>query len=280
METAKLISQLVNAHKVSSIIVPLSEAVEINKRTHGIKDLSLNELFSHVIETGGDIYETILDESKNGKLIDTGLVPDKLFFVLSKALRNCVILYNSASLSLIKDDIIDLFSNNIDFIQQYQNDTEIELNGKLSEQERKKLEQESFGYVTSSLSQAFMPIWLFHTNLYTSGFIKEDELVRLNRDASDYVVTVIDTIMKRLKSPQGKYSDAFSPSTMFICSEMIANITHSYNCKLIKNQKHLDVYITSPDKVLSSLLPAIYSCFSAMNDVVESAVFGKHNSRS
>ena len=98
----------------------------------------MNELFSHVIETGGDIYETILDESKNGKLIDTGLVPDKLFFVLSKALRNCVILYNSASLSLIKDDIIDLFSNNIDFIQQYQNDTEIELNGKLSEAGKKK----------------------------------------------------------------------------------------------------------------------------------------------
>lgn len=271
MIDTKYVSQLVNAHKVSGLLIPLIEAVEINRVTRGVDRLSVKDLLKHVVESGGEIFQSLLDE--NDRVLDTGLIPDKLFLTLSKSLRNNIVLYNNPSLSLVKDDMIDLFDSNIDFIQRYKNDAIEEVvknsNGKTPENEKKRSAQEALGHASGAISQMFMPVWVFHTNLYTSGFLDEESLTELNRRASNYLVKVLDTIVKRMGSSHEKCESMFKIDTLFICAEMIANIIHDYNRKLIKNKKELENYIENPEKTLSRLVPAIYSNFSVLNKIAE-----------
>lgn len=269
MESSKLLSQLVNAHKVSSIIIPLSEAVEVNKRTQGIKGLSLASMLKHVIEVGGEIYESLLDKEQG--IVESGQVPDKLFLVLAKSLRNSVILYNSQSLALIKDDITQLFSDNIEFIQRYGSTLDEAVNEHT--EGVGKFDKDLHDYVTSSMAQMFMPIWVYHTNLYTSGMVDDEELLKINREASSFMISLFDKLMKRMDEPQGKYSDAFKGSSMFVCAEMVANIMHDFGKKLIKNRAHLDAYIEDPEAVLSVLVKPIYACFISMNSVMKETIF-------
>ncbi len=271
----KYVNQLINAHKISMIIVPLIEAVEINKRTQGVEALELKSLLKQVIETGGELYQGLLDESE--QLVDTGLVPDKLFLTLSKSLRNSIVLYNSSSLSLVKDSIADLFEDNIEFIQRYQNESSdpVNVNGRNDaalESARRKERQESIGYVSGALSEMFMPIWLFHTNLYTSGLIDESSMVELNQKTSKYLVDIMDTMLERLKSSQGKMSKDFELNSVFLCAEMIANVLHNYNGKLIKNRDSLNAYMKDPEKTLSAIVPALYANFTLLNEVAGGAL--------
>ena len=277
MDSSKLVSQLINTHKVASIISPLVEAVEVNKHTGSIPDLSLSNLLKTVIETGGEVYESLQDKNKD--IVEMGLVPDKVFLILSKALRNSVILYNSQSLSLIKDDVIQMLDENIGFIQRYANDTESEVNPP-NERSKEVKPQENIDltgkeYALSSLSQIYMPIWLYHTNLYLSGMIDDEKLVELNNKVSSFFSSLLDRLMKRISEPQGRYSKEFKYSSMFLCSELIANVTHNFDKKLIKNKKQLDIYLDEPEVILSHLVKPVYACFVSMNSVMEETVFSE-----
>jgi hypothetical protein len=276
MDTAntKYINQLVNAHKVSAFLVPLVEAMEINKRTSGVDNLSLPDMLKTVIETGGEVYQEILDEEA---LVDTGLIPDKLFQVLAKTLRNNVVLYNSASLALIKDDMVKMFTKNIDFLQKYQNlGFEKNTGGKSTPSRVDAIieRQHSMGHAVSALSQMFMPVWIFHTNLYTSAFIDEDKMADLNMEVSSYLVNILDVFMKKMESSQSKYFNDFQINSLFLCAEMIANLMHDYNGKIIKNKESLNEYIESPIELISELVPAMYANFSALNKAAEGALSG------
>jgi hypothetical protein len=276
MDTAntKYINQLVNAHKVSAFLVPLVEAMEINKRTSGVDNLSLPDMLKTVIETGGEVYQEILDEEA---LVDTGLIPDKLFQVLAKTLRNNIVLYNSASLALIKDDMVKMFTKNIDFLQKYQNLGFEKVAGGQSAPSKIdaiRERQYSMGHAVSALSQMFMPVWIFHTNLYTSALIDEDKMADLNMEVSSYLINILDVLMKKMESSQSKYFKDFKINSLFLCSEMIANLMHDYNGKIIKNKESLNEYIESPIDLISELVPAMYASFSALNKAAEGALSG------
>jgi hypothetical protein len=271
------IQQLVNAHKIAEILVPLIEAVEINKTTRGVSTLSLTDMFAHVIDTGGEIYRSLLDKNEN--IIDTGLVSDKLFLVLAKAMRNSVVLYNSASLSLVKDEIGTAFDDNIEFIQRYQNDIikQVGSEEKMSSRDLKRVKQESLGYVAAAVSQMVMPLWLFHTNLYTSGFINAEEMASINKSSSGYMLALLEKLQDKMKesyTQNGKGDNKdFLISSMHLNAEMIANVVHDFNGKLIKNKKSLDEYIANPIVVLAKLVPPIYANMLSLNDVAEKALF-------
>jgi hypothetical protein len=248
--------------------------MEINKRTSGVDNLSLPDMLKTVIETGGEVYQEILDEEA---LVDTGLIPDKLFQVLAKTLRNNVVLYNSASLALIKDDMVKMFTKNIDFLQKYQNlGFEKNTGGKSAPSRVDAIieRQHSMGHAVSALSQMFMPVWIFHTNLYTSAFIDEDKMADLNMEVSSYLVNILDVFMKKMESSQSKYFNGFQINSLFLCAEMIANIMHDYNGKIIKNKESLNEYIESPIELISELVPAMYANFSALNKAAEGALSG------
>jgi hypothetical protein len=276
MDTAntKYINQLVNAHKVSAFLVPLVEAMEINKRTSGVDNLSLPDMLKTVIETGGEVYQEILDGET---LVDTGLIPDKLFQVLAKTLRNNVVLYNSASLALIKDDMVKMFTKNIDFLQKYQNlGSEKNAGGQRAPStiDAIRERQYSMGHAVSALSQMFMPVWIFHTNLYTSALIDEDRMADLNTEVSSYLVSILNVLMKKMEVSQSKYFKDFQINSLFLCAEMIANLMHDYNGKIIKNKESLNEYIESPINLISELVPAMYASFSALNKAAEGALSG------
>lgn len=274
-QSTRYINQLVNAHKISLILVPLIEAIEINKRTAGVDDLSLDDLLKKVIDTGGDIYQDLLE---GDTLLDVGLVSDKLFLTLSKSLRNNIVLYNSPSLSLIKEEMIDMMKEHSGFIQKYQNLAFVKDVGseKLSKLEVRQAKQYSQSYIVGGLSQMFMPIWTFHTNLYTSNIIDEEKLTLLNMEASSYIVKAMDLILDKISMSQGAYSKEFSGTSVFLCAEMIANVLHDFNGKLIKNKSSLDAYLKDPESILSKLLPALYSNFRILNKSAEN-ILSKSN---
>jgi hypothetical protein len=266
----KYISQLVNSHKLSAILIPLIEAVEINKRNGVIDNLHPKDLLKHVIEVGGELYQELLDD--NSDIAETGLVADKLFLTLAKALRNSIVLYNSPSLSLMKDEISNMFDENINFIQSYQNTNEKLLYGesgeRLSAREKSDRKQYAMGYSLSALSQMFMPIWLFHTNLYTSGLIDEEGIVELNSEVSSYMVLVLKTLMEKMKTSHGENSEEFEVNSLFLCAEMCSNVLYDYHGKLIKNKANLEQYILDPKVVLSKIVPALYANFATLNDAL------------
>jgi hypothetical protein len=260
----KYVSQLLNTHKVVGILMPLMEAVEINRRSGGIEDLNIDDLMKHVIGTGSEIYQRLLD--KVDDVVEPGLVADKLFLSLAMTLRNGIVLYNNPSLELMKDDLLGLFETNMDFIQRYQNDAEKALNkGELTEAEKKNAKQEALGFAVSSLSQMFMPVWIFHTNLYTSGLINEDKMAYLNREAGNVLVEMMGLILKRMEVSHGKYNDMFKISSVKTCGELFAYTLNDYHNKLVKNKTALDAYIDDPVKMISKLTPAIHASFTALN---------------
>ena len=112
-------------------------------------------------------------------------------------MRNNVVLYNSPSLELIKDDLRDLFVKHADFLQKYQNlASQASVNeGPLSELESRQIRQYSMGFIAGSLSEMSMPIWTYHANLYTSGLVDEAGMARLNSIASGYMVEVFDYVV-------------------------------------------------------------------------------------
>ena len=274
MDTAQTqyVNQLGNAHKVAAMLVPLLEAMEINKRTEGVENLSLDEMFAKVVATAGDVYEDLLDESD--KLVSTGLIYDKLLVLLSTAMRNNVVLYNSPSLELIKDDLRDLFVKHADFLQKYQNlASQASVNeGPLSELESRQIRQYSMGFIAGSLSEMFMPIWTFHANLYTSGLVDEAGMARLNSIASGYMVEVFDYVVGKMRKTQKGFANEFEISSMSLCAEMIANVVHDFNGKMIKNRSELKAYMEDPKSLLSRLLPVIYANFAALDKASSSAL--------
>jgi hypothetical protein len=268
----KYINQLLNAHKVSSIVVPLIEAVDINKRTQAIKNLKLDDLLKTVITTGGEIYQEILDGDE--KLLETGLVPDKLFLMLSKTLRNNVVLFNSTSLSVIKDEILNTFEAHSSFIQKYQNETEKTIAGDKPKSTLEALRetQYAFSYVTSAIAELLMPITIFHSNLYTSGFVDEKRMTELNMQVMDYLITIMDAMVDRMSAAQGHYDEMFKINSISLCAGIMSNILNDFSGKMSKNKKTLELYIVKPEQILSKLTPVFYSSFSTMMRSAEKTI--------
>jgi hypothetical protein len=267
------LQQLVNTHKVAAIIMPLIEAVEINKRSGGIKNLQVKDLLKQVIETGSEIYQALLDEEN--LVVDTGLVSDKLFVSLAMSLRNSVVLYSNASLALMKDEMISVFKAHSTFIQEYQNDFVLgkSVNGmsdpeKVSEHAKK----EALNYILPALSKIYMPIYLFHTNLYTSGFVDAVKVAKLNHETFGYITDVLSAMVRRVSSSQGENDNYFKESSLVMCSDLITHVLRDYHRKLANNEKTLRAYIASPLAELEKLVPVLYANFQLLNSESERAL--------
>jgi len=270
------VMKLINAHKLSMILIPLIEAVEINKRSGNIDGLKVSDLLSHVIDVGTDIYQKLLSENNETAIVESGAVADKLYITLAKALRNSIVLYNTPSLSLMRDEVESLFQVHQNFMSKYQTETSVQVN-KSAEREISKLTAESIEHTTSSLTQMFMPFWLFHTNLYTSGIIGDVKLVELNQKATGYMIKVIDKLMEKMSRNHGSYNENFKISSLFICSEMTSNVVYDFHGKLIKNKKMLNAYIESPESVLSRLVPAILASFGVLTSCIDDTISSMMN---
>lgn len=267
------LQQLVNTHKVAAIVMPLLEAVEINKRSGAIKGLSVSTLLTQVVEVGSEIYQALLDD--DGLVLDTGLVSDKLFVTLAMSLRNSVVLYSNPSLSLMKDEFISTFKAHGDFIQQYQNEfvSEKLSNGSIyTPKEKEQAKRDALNYILPALMKVYMPIYLFHTNLYTSGFADELKVTELNLATFKFVSDLVVVLVERVSSSQGKHDIYFKEDSLFMCSEMISQILRDYHRKLSSNEKKLHEYIRAPLTCLESLVPVIYAHFQLLNTESERAL--------
>jgi hypothetical protein len=268
----KVLQQLINTHKVTSIIMPLIEAVEINRRSGTIQNLHTRDLLKQVIEVGSEIYQVLLDDDC---IVETGLVSDKLFVALSMSLRNSIVLYNNPSLALMKDEMLSVFKDNIEFTQRYQNSfsSEKQLNKEsITEEDAIKQKQEALGYVLPAFSRMFMPIYLFHTNLYTSGFINETKLAECNKEVFSYCIEVVEKLVDRISKAQGSADALFRVNTLVMCADMFAYVLRDYHRKLIKNENVLKEYIGTPTQGIERLVPSLYGNFKVLNDETEKAL--------
>lgn len=268
----RALQQLINTHKVTSIILPLIEAVEINRRSGTIQNLSASTLLKQVIEVGSELYQVLIDDDG---IVETGLVSDKLFVALSMSLRNSIVLYNNPSLALMKDEMLSVFKDNIEFIQRYQNKfvSERSINQEhTTETDAAKLKQDALGYILPAFSRMFMPVYLFHTNLYTSGFISEAKLAECNKEVFAYCIDVVEKLVDRISKAQGKADVLFRANTLVMCSDMLAYVLRDYHRKLIKNEAVLKGYIENPIQGIERLVPSLYANFKVLNDETEKAL--------
>tara|TARA_Y100001973_G_C5141754_1_gene303305 strand:- start:201 stop:1061 length:861 start_codon:yes stop_codon:yes gene_type:complete len=268
----RALQQLINTHKVTSIIMPLIEAVEINRRSGTIQGLNTSSLLKQVIEVGSELYQVLIDDDG---IVETGLVSDKLFVALSMSLRNSIVLYNNPSLALMKDEMLSVFKDNIEFIQRYQNKfvAERSVNPEhTTETEAAKFKQDALGYVLPAFSRMFMPVYLFHTNLYTSGFIDEAKLAECNKEVFAYCIDVVEKLVERISKAQGKADVLFRANTLVMCADMLAYVIRDYHRKLIKNESVLKSYIDNPIQGIERLVPSLYANFKVLNDETEKAL--------
>ncbi|MEG3764887.1 hypothetical protein [Alteromonas sp. 14N.309.X.WAT.G.H12] len=270
-EHLKYMSQMVNAHKVANILMPLIEALEINHNTESIAHVSLPDLLKCVVETGGKIVESL---SERHNFTDTSLISDKLFLTLAKSLRNSVVMFNMTSLQLMESEIKDVFDECAPFLTSFCAEAikdVSERHARISEVERTKLEMDIQGYVIGSLSRMFMPVWLFHTSLRTSGHITGvDTIVDLNVDASRFLFELLFKMVEKVTAKKQPDDIMFYSNTLFLASEIITTSVHDFNHKLVKNQKSLERYLASPSEILQVLVEPISANFIAMNNVTKS----------
>jgi hypothetical protein len=262
MSEIKHISQLVNAHKVSSILLPLIEACEINRRQQSVKQMELSDLFKEVIETSKSLMQSIADE--RGDLFSSETLPDQLLMVMSKTLGNSVILYNQPSLSMFFDDAVAL-------LKRCHSDIYLMAGHKesASQEEREKVD----GFLAGEILEAVMPVLLFHTNLYVSGILKtQEDLKDLNDKACLFMVEMIGRIIGKFKEEQGRHDSVVSQSNISITASICSHVVKDYQGKLIKNKDSLRAYVDNPQSVLSKLVPAIVTNINTMNQVVHSVI--------
>lgn len=268
----RALQQLINTHKVTSIVMPLIEAVEINRRSGTIQNLHTSDLLKQVIEVGSELYQVLIDDET---IVETGLVSDKLFVALSMSLRNSIVLYNNPSLALMKDEMLSVFKDNIEFIQRYQNKlaNERSVNKEsIADVDLLKHKQEALGYVLPAFSRMFMPVYLFHTNLYTSGFVSEVKLAECNKEVFSYCVEIVEKLVDRISKSQGKADVMFRVNTLVMCADMVAYVLRDYHKKLIKNEAVLKDYIKNPVQGVEKLVPSLYGNFKVLNDETERAL--------
>lgn len=263
MSELRDISQLVNAHKVSAILLPLIEACEINRRQQSVKQMELPELFGEVVETGKLIMQELSREK--GDLFQMDELPDHLLMVLSKALGNSVILYNQPSLSLFYDDAISIFKAcKVDL------ECLIALSGS---GDNSKANQKTESFVVACLLDAMLPVLLFNANLFLSGIVRnQQELNELNQKSCAFMIEMINRIISKFEVEQGKHNSLVKESNVSLTCTICAHSVKDFQSKLIKNKSSLKSYIDNPSSILAKLIPAIISNINAMNHVVASVI--------
>lgn len=246
---------LVNNFKMASILTPILEAVEINKRTEGVPNLRASDLLQEVMKAGVDIYQQTSTEK--GKMSSMPHVSDTLFLLLSMCIRNSTVLYNSPNLNIIKDDLIALLKENADFISKH--------NQAFSTKQGHVTPNPSIPCAISSLSTLFIPVWLFHSNIFTSGLINIEQMNDLNSKVCFYLKGAVETMIDR--SAPGATPE-LRAHVFFLCAESASKILVDYQIKLLKSKDVMMQYLKDPDTVLSRVLPVMQSAWVTLNECV------------
>lgn len=249
----KALALLVNNIKMANILSPLLEAIEINKHTEGVKDLDINAMLKDVIKTGTEIYQRVI--AKDNTAASVSLLGDQIFVLLSICLRNSTILYNSPSLDLIKDDLISLIEDNKSLLGQA-----LEYN---VENEDEPSYPPSTELGISSLAAMFTPVWLFHSNIFTSGLIDLDKLNELNTKVCFFLSQAINKIhnLSDNQLPAGIRSHLY-----YVCAEVASKVLVDYQIKLLKSKPVMMAYIDDPLPTMERILPVIHSAWGVLSE--------------
>ena len=260
MDMEEQINKLINAHKLGQIITPLTEAVEINRHTGGIKDLSLSNMFDEVLRAGAQSYEAALKDGEG--LPDMSAISDSIFISFSRALRNNAVMFNNPSLQMIQDDVSQLIKSHHGFMSNF-----IEKNRK-SEASNHTIR----GEIVSGMLLAFTPMWRFHLSLYISGFIGNEKLAELNINVGNFLINVVTTIIDKSVKKQDKEQNMLKAHYFKICANIVGLSLHEYQTKLIKNKDKLGDYVKEPERLMNKLVPVIYSHFVTFEKGIDDAV--------
>lgn len=243
------LNALVNNIKMANILSPLLEAVEINKRTEGVQGLNASDMLRDVIATGTEIYQKVA--SKDGAT--ASLLGDQIFMLLALCLRNSTVLYNSPSLDVIKDDLVQLINENKAVLHQAINS---------DEDESTLPPSTSLGI--SALTTLFIPVWLFHSNIFTSGLVNLEKLNDLNSKVCLFLSQAIEKIhnLSEKDLPQD-----IKAHLHYLCAEVSSKIMVDYQLKLLKSKSVMLEYIDDPIPIMERLLPVLHSTWGTLNEL-------------
>lgn len=242
---------LVNNIKMANILTPLLEAVEINKRTEGVKDLCASDMLKEVIQTGTEIYQKLAKKHHGAESFP--LLGDQIFLLLSMCMRNTTVLYNSASLKIIKDDVFKLIDEN-----------QHVLSASLSDNDSHDTALPSAELGVSALANLFIPAWLFHSNIFTSGLISLEQLNELNATVCTFLSKTIERVHNL---SDGNMPTQIRSHLYYVCAEVASKIMVDYQIKLLKSKPVMMKYIEDPLPVMENIVPVIHSAWSVLNEV-------------
>lgn len=241
------LNTLINNIKLASIMSPLIEAIEINKRTEGVPGLTASELFKAVIETGTEICENLEKDKKNSDVQKDST--DLVFLTLALCIRNSTVLYNCPNLNMVREEVIRLLKDNAPAISS------------LDFTNRNTLSSAAL----ISLSHLHMPTILFHSNLYTSGLIDLDKMNELNIKCSEKITQVYAEALKTLCIND----DSLKCSLAYVLADSGAKMLNEYHLKIIKSKSSLFDYISEPETVLTKIINAIQGGWVILSEVTQ-----------
>jgi len=258
------IRKLVSAHKVGNAIVPLLKAVEHNKRTREIEHMCISQLVKHVVEMATTIILAVRGFDQTESSDD---LLDKIINILSRVLSNEIILYNNPSLEIFVDEIIKVLVEHNELLGGDlvgEKTLFKDVNEPTSEQPENTSQvtsQAMVEVVIASVTEMFHPVWLFHNNLYVSGFISIEQLSELNTKVSSYLMMMLQSINRKVGS-----GDSHLDASLFLMSSKVcAASLDGFQKKLIKKTEDIEKYIQNPIIYLDRIKDMFFVNFSVMN---------------
>jgi hypothetical protein len=253
---------VLSAHKVGNAIIPLVKAIESNKRTRDIENICLSDCVAHVVQVSTQI---MLDMKESGVDIDdSNIFLDKLMNVLSRLLANEMILYGNRHLDIFVDEIKKVFVEHehllrgdlVGDVTQFK-----DLNENTETEPRETLPQAVAELIVSSITELVQPVWLFHNNLYVSGFIDLDTLSSLNSKVSKFLILLTQSIHKET----GGGSSHLDASLFLMSCRLCAVSLDGFQKKLIKKSKDIEDYIENPLLYLDKIKGMFFVNYSSVS---------------
>lgn len=265
---AKMLQRLRGSYHIGMLLTPLLDACQRQRISSENAEVSSDpgQLLKTVFAASNKVYQEIAQ--RDNLVTDPTFVMNALNITLSKALRNNIVMYGSSDLEMLTDDVVSMFSTNLQTLQQWAGPAEKEVSGNatsLSNVEKTKVVHDVIGYIATHLLTLLMPFFLFHANLHLVGKVDVAQLQELNTKCSNHMLQMVSSLREVIESQQSGAHSFFSVHSTILCSELCAMHCHELHARILRSNDDVDRYIRDPLPFLTMIAPSVMSSFSIIN---------------
>lgn len=230
---------LIDVHRISMLLSPLLLAGK------GSKSNQLRCLAEDVISAGTHVYTEVAKSHGGGAPLPSSLA-DAIFVSLSKVMVDVSTMYGSFDISYYQDSLTDVLTQS--------NSTFSLLDKIVSEDDHAMHRHYVHSALIGNLSDAFRPVWLVHNNLYISGFIDEQELIKHNRVVMNYLVQLLAKVHEVIYSKHREESHHYFILNIYSMSANILGASLAdFHSRYMNTSEDVNEYLSKPAEFLAPL---------------------------